>query len=166
MIYKGFMAGGHTNKGSGSNILCLPENPTWAKYDDSKNEARGYIYGTEFDTDHSRVGATKILGRQVDEDDFPCAVCLAPFFVTHMFPGMAGCLPGWSEQYTGYLVADYHDHSSNKGYECLDGSPEAINPKKSDNDQAAVYLVEARCGLLPCPPYVDGREVACAVCSK
>ena len=165
LVYRGYMAGGHFSKGSGSNLLCLPEIPTWGNYDDSGNTHRGYIYGTEINI-QPPAASEKIFGFQVNEHDFPCAVCETPCPITYMFPGRITCLPGWTVQYAGYLVSGYHGHSNNKDYECLDSAPEAVPKGNTNDDQSIVYLVEAKCGSLPCPPYVEGREIACVVCSK
>ena len=83
-----------------------------------------------------------------------------------MFPGRNTCFDAWTLQYAGYLMAGHFGHSNNKNFECLDSSPEAVPKGNTNDDQSIVYLVEAKCGSLPCPPYVEGREIACAVCSK
>lgn len=165
MVYRGYIGGGHVHKGGAANILCLPQNPTWANYDISSNSHRGYIYGTEIDI-RPEAASVKMFGYEVNEIDLPCAVCQTGFSVTHMFPGRASCFPGWTLQYKGYLVSDYNVHSSSKNYECLDAAPEAVPNGNSNDDQSIVYLVEAKCGSLPCPPYAEGKEIACAVCSK
>jgi len=68
--------------------------------------------------------------------------------------------------YSGYLVAAYIDHASSSEFICLDGDAEVI-PGGSDNDNGKIiYLADAACGFLTCPPYVDGRELTCVVCSK
>ena len=102
----------------------------------------------------------------IDNHDMPCAVCRTQFSVTHMFPGRAGCYQGWSQQYTGYLVSSYHGRSMDMVYYCIDANPESVPHGEKDDNQCVLYLVEAKCGVLPCPPYVDGREIACTVCSK
>lgn len=165
MVYKGYTAGGQFSKGSGANLLCLPENPTWGNYDDSDNSHRGYIFGTEIDI-RPQAASETIFGYQVNEHDLPCAVCQTQFSLTLMFPGRSTCFSGWSQQYAGYLVAGSHTHSNNKNYECLDGAPEAVPKGNTNDDQSILYLVEAKCGSLPCPPYVEGREIACVVCSR
>ena len=153
LVYRGYTSGGQFNKGSGANLLCLPENPSWGNYDDSGNTHRGYIFGTEIDI-QPQAASEKIFGYQVNEYDLPCAVCETKLPLTRMFPGRHTCFPGWTLQYAGYLVAGYHSHSANKNYECLDNAPEAV-PKENTND-----------GSLPCPPYVEGREIVCVVCSR
>lgn len=49
---------------------------------------------------------------------------------------------------------------------CFDSVPDTINGSGNNMDGYLVYQVEARCGSLKCPPYVEGREIVCAVCSK
>ena len=51
---------------------------------------------------------------------------------------------------------------------CVDKDPEYYdNGRGTSNDnQARLYPVEYRCGALPCPPYVDYREMLCVQCSK
>jgi len=45
-VVKGHAAGPHWEKGgSGSNFLCLPENPQWRNYIDGNQQLTGYIYG-------------------------------------------------------------------------------------------------------------------------
>ena len=164
MVYRGYTAGRHYTKGGGTSTLCLPEKPTWARYDDSSNSYRGYIWGAEIDMDVPSEG--KVFEQNVDGQDQPCVVCTTPRAVTHMFPGRANCFPGWSTEYTGYLMTNYKDRSHNMEYFCLDASPEGIPKGGASDHENVIYLVEAKCGSLPCPPYVEGREVACAVCSK
>ena len=48
---------------------------------------------------------------------------------------------------------------------CLDDDPETIQGGAADKNGALFYLTEARCGSLPCPNYIDGRELTCVVCS-
>ena len=52
-----------------------------------------------------------------------------------------------------------------KMFVCLDDDPETIQGGAADLNGALFYLTEARCGPLPCPNYVDGRELTCVVCS-
>ena len=101
------------------------------------------------------------------DEDVPCAVCMATS-VSIMIPARSNCYPGWNMEYTGYLMADYYAHPSATEYICVDADPEfvAIGQTSSNTNGHLLYLVEARCGTLVCPPYVDYRELACSVCSK
>ena len=94
MIYKGYTAGGQINKGSGANLLCLPENPSWRKHGDSLNTHRGYIFGTEIDIKPT-ADSEKMFGYRMNDNDLPCAVCQTEFSLTHMFAGQNTCFPGW-----------------------------------------------------------------------
>ena len=145
-------------------MLCLPDHPTWSKYKDGPDHDRSYIYGAEFDI----YGSTQsqLFDHVVNNQDQPCAVCQTRHAITRMFPGRADCYSGWSLEYSGYLMSNLHGHDLNLEYFCLDSSPEANAHGGTNDDQAIVYLVEAKCGSLPCPPYVEGREIACVQCSK
>ena len=46
-------------------------------------------------------------------------------------------------------------------YVCVDNAPEVIEGGAEDKDG-----VEAACGSLPCPSYVQGWEITCVVCTK
>ena len=51
-------------------------------------------------------------------------------------------------------------------YICVDKDPEVTWHGSKDENGNLLYIVEAACGSLTCLPYVNGRELACAVCSK
>jgi len=84
-----------------------------------------------------------------------------------MIAARTACYPGWTVEYTGYLMSGVTG-SSVYAYDhlCLDGNPEYLAHGGTNDNQHILYNVEAKCGSLPCPPYVEGRELACVVCSK
>ena len=45
-------------------------------------------------------------------------------------------------------------------------NPLAAAGGDADKDRAHIYHVEPRCGSLPCPPYVQKREMTCVVCTR
>ncbi|KAI8492990.1 hypothetical protein Bbelb_289940 [Branchiostoma belcheri] len=51
-------------------------------------------------------------------------------------------------------------------YVCVDGNPETVQGGQADQLAARFWPVEARCGSLPCPNHVEGREFTCVVCTK
>ena len=57
-------------------------------------------------------------------------------------------------------------HDNNKEFVCLDEEPEAVSGSHQDFDGALFYAVEGICGSLQCPPYVNGWELTCVVCTK
>lgn len=77
------------------------------------------------------------------------------------------CYKGWRLEYDGYLMAGYHKHKAGTMYKCVDKDPDTAPGFKSSTNQDGYlfYAVEARCGSLNCPPYTEGRELTCAVCS-
>ncbi|KAL3880006.1 hypothetical protein ACJMK2_032278 [Sinanodonta woodiana] len=167
LVYKGYMAGSdHTQTGNGPNNLCLPEDPTWAKYQDKTSDSayRAYVYGTEYEIGGS--GTFTPFSPDLLENDVPCAVCRTTRSSSIMIPGRTNCYSGWTVEYSGYLVSMLYGHASPVEYVCLDGNPESIDGGIANTNGHLVYLVEVICGALRCPPYVNGRELACVVCSK
>ncbi|KAL3880010.1 hypothetical protein ACJMK2_032282 [Sinanodonta woodiana] len=167
LIYKGYMAGSdHRQTGNGPNNLCLPEDPTWAKYQDgtSDGDHRGRVYGTEYEIGGS--GTYTPFSTNLLDNDVPCAVCQTTRLSSIMIPGRTNCYSGWTVEYSGYLVSMYHSHASPLEYVCLDGNPESIDGGIANLNGHMIYLVDVICGALRCPPYVNGRELACVVCSK
>uniref|UniRef100_K1PYU7 Short-chain collagen C4 n=1 Tax=Magallana gigas TaxID=29159 RepID=K1PYU7_MAGGI len=76
------------------------------------------------------------------------------------------CYKGWKLEYHGYLMAGYYNHDAGTTYTCVDSYPDALHGGATNKDGKLFYMVEAACGSLKCPPYVAGRELVCAVCSK
>lgn len=82
-----------------------------------------------------------------------------------MIPGRNECLPGMHLEYQGYLMAGHHGHASASEFICVDEAPESTEAGFRDENGKILYVVEAVCGSLPCPEYVEGRELTCAVCT-
>lgn len=76
------------------------------------------------------------------------------------------CYKGWTLEYYGYLMAGYYGHPAGTTYTCVDSRPDTLHGGSKNKDGKLFYLVEATCGSMKCPPYVKGRELVCAVCSK
>ncbi|XP_045194663.2 uncharacterized protein LOC123550298 [Mercenaria mercenaria] len=166
-IYKGYMAGDKWNEyGGGANNLCLPDDPTWNQYVDGYNSG-STIYGTEIELD-STV-SSKLFGKQTVNQDIPCAVCRSARASHVMLPARANCYPGWTEEYGGYLISSHQGWKASSDFVCLDSGLEFVPHGSGNDDDHVVKPVEVRCGTLgslPCPPFVDGRELACVVCTK
>ena len=62
------------------------------------------------------------------------------------------------------MSGDHKTHSATDYY-CIDKEPENVTGGRND-DGKVLYFVETRCGSLKCPPYVNGRELTCVICSK
>ena len=162
MLYKGYMAGKHWSTfGSGTNSLCLPEVPSWAEHIDGyQNGAK--IYGTQIEIDGTL--SSKMFGSNVHNHDMSCTMCTSERASVAMFPGFSKCLAGWTKEYQGYLVASHPSHKGSSDFVCLDA--DFVKDRHRGNSEHVIRPVEVQCGIIPCPPYVDGREVACVVCSK
>ncbi|XP_053374037.1 uncharacterized protein LOC123530928 [Mercenaria mercenaria] len=164
MVYKGYAGGGHYDKrGAASNYLCLPEEPVWGVYEDSE-QVSGTVYGAEYELKERHMD--KFFGKTLLAKDVPCCVCRTnrPSVIT--LPGRNICNDGWTLEYSGYLTSGHENDQATTEFVCLDGEPGFIGGGPSNANGKLFYFVEARCGSLRCPPYVNGRELTCAVCSK
>ena len=163
-LYTGVAAGSlYSHAGGGANTQCLSLDPTWGYYSDGLQGA-SYIYGTEYQLEH---GIQPFVNKGLHDYDVPCALCYASNNNTQfMLPGRNSCPSRWSTAYYGYLMADHYGRSTGRyTYVCVDHNAEPIGSSSSLNGNL-FYPVEAVCGSLPCPPYVNGRELTCAVCTK
>ncbi|XP_052782804.1 short-chain collagen C4-like [Mya arenaria] len=166
LVYRGFAGGSfYTDNGGASNYLCLPEKPEWGNYDDKENGDSALVYGGEFQLnnresffDHADVG-------NIYQQDVPCAVCKTERSSLMMIPAKRNCFDGWTKEYEGYLAAGSIATTAPSEYVCLDGKPEILYGGGTNTNGKLFYIAEARCGSLRCPPYVNGRELTCAVCT-
>ena len=166
VVYSGYAAGGHyTHAGASPNILCLPRDPVWGKYDDSLNSVGGYIYGVEYEQDNGRDQS--IFGKSLHQQDAPCVVCEVKQRTRQlMISGRTTCYDGWTREYWGYLMTGHYKHTAQEDYHCIDEDPESLPGGHVNHNGYLLYFVEVRCDALKCPPYVKGRELACVVCTK
>ena len=175
-MFEGYAAGGAYNKGgSGSNFLCLPEDPQWKTYINGDQHATAAIFGVEYQLHNSGVNYNNIFsesnngGNPLASNPASCALCYVGGRSTvAMIPARTQCPDGWNTEYAGYLAADHtgsvgaHQRSS---YMCWDEAPEVAVGGTSQH-QAVIYPVEVHCGSLPCSTFITGRELTCVVCSK
>ena len=82
-----------------------------------------------------------------------------------MIPAKTTCPPSWTQEYFGYLMSAYFNDPRSM-YECIDYNAEAVKYDKGYTGKAAFYFVESRCEGIACPPYGEGRELSCTVCTK
>ncbi|XP_036366812.1 uncharacterized protein LOC118767013 [Octopus sinensis] len=169
LVYDGVVGGQfYSHTGGGSNLLCLPNDPIWANYTTEVEEG-GYIYGSEYELNFYPTNKLFSFANaeSIHEHNVPCAVCLTRQpAVVMMLPARTKCYPGWTIEYSGYLMTEYYKHKGRHEYVCVDYAPEADPAGYRNEDGALLYFVQAACGSLPCPPYVNGRELTCVVCSK
>ncbi|XP_052820146.1 uncharacterized protein LOC128245970, partial [Mya arenaria] len=167
LVYAGYTAGSSWDLHGAADYLCLTSQPIWGVYNDGRSSAG--IYGTEYqfhEQGFTHLGA-EFFEKALGDHDAPCAVCRTSRETTLMIPGRNQCYPGWTKEYAGYLVSgEYAGALSVTNYACLDASAETENSDYPDKNGRLMYIVESVCGSLPCPPYVQYREITCVVCSK
>ena len=96
----------------------------------------------------------------------PCALCLIYTRGTVlMIPGKYTCPSHWTREYYGYLMSERFSHPSPSTFECIDRYAESIIGTGSNTYGGIFEHVESRCGNPLCPPYIDGRELTCVVCT-
>jgi len=166
ITFEGHAAGPRYDQGgSGSNFLCLHEDPQWKTYIDG-DQNYGEIYGVQYELSSNSVfSKSNNGGNSLDEKPAPCAVCYVGGRSTIlMVPARTQCPDGWTMEYAGYL-ASAHSNEKRSSYMCLDETPE-VSVGATEQNQATIFPVEVFCGSLPCSVYHDGRELTCVVCSK
>lgn len=165
-VYAGITGGSFFSvHGGGSNPLCLPMDPLWGEYNENVEKA-SKLYGAEYESpsgfDFANAG-----GRTLQDHNIPCVVCRSPTRAsTLMVPARNICYGDWHVEYTGYLMSSHPGHQGRTQFICVDGRPESDPAGFRDENGALFYNVEGFCGSLPCPPYVQRREIVCAVCTK
>eukprot|EP00058_Branchiostoma_floridae_P013328 XP_002598816.1 hypothetical protein BRAFLDRAFT_74507 [Branchiostoma floridae] len=158
------IAGGsfYAHSGGGANYVCLPKEPEWGVFTDG-NQGTAYMAGAEYELID---GNNPFQGTSLHDHDVPCAVChVASRGSKLMIPARLSCPSGWTREYKGYLMTEHRTRFRTE-FVCMDGEPETRPGGELDQNGALLYPVEASCGALPCPSYVQGRELTCVVCTK
>ena len=163
-VYSGFSTGGsYHDTGAATNHLCLPPDPLWDYYTDTV-DSHGKIYGAEYE--FSSINSQPYFGgNNLHDEDVPCSVCRSPRQNVAMIPGRNACYKGLSLEFKGYLVSGYDGDNSGSEYICLDSHADIIIGGHGNKNGVLLNFVEGICGSLKCPPYVNGRELTCVVCS-
>ena len=152
-----------TLHGGGAEYLCLPSEPQWTGDEVDGLQFNTYIYGVEY--------FGHLLPNILPDSDrhmgVPCSVCETE---NHnqllMVPAATSCPAGWTKQYLGYLMAERYTHASSSNYICVTRQYETMTETPRFQTSGYVATVEAVCTSLPCPNYVQGRELPCVVCTK
>ena len=159
LLYEGITGGSHhTHTGGGANYVCLPKVPQYMST--TVPSYSSLMYGTEYEV-------VNIIFPGKDNHNAPCAVCYTSTkSVKLMIPARTSCPSSWTIEYKGYLMAEWHNHASNRVYECVDENPESIDGSGANDNDAVFYFTASTCNGLPCPPYVNNRAITCVVCTK
>ena len=123
----GYVGGSrYSQRGGASNYVCLTSDPIYAKYQSGYQNYRARIFGAEYET-----FATGIYPSSLYNHDIPCAVChVTKHAAQIMVPGRNVCPAGWTCEYKGYLMAEYHNHYRTM-YTCVDENPDYEEPTQT-----------------------------------
>ena len=160
LVYKGRAGGAHyKHTGSASNYICMPDDPEY--YSDGTPSTRSaLVYGSEYQTAGSPLAA-------LNDDNVPCAVCLAPRQTVLMLPAKQSCPSQWTREYNGYLMAGRYKHVSPKTFVCVDKDAQAVTGEAGNHNGALFYHTKAgSCNGLECPPYDLTKDLSCVVCTR
>ena len=163
LVYEGTVVGSRYNQAGSSEYLCLHNKPEFHPTNPGHQHYRAKLYGTEYSFISAPSGVQKLHNH-----DVPCAVCYTASRSTKItIPGRITCPNTWIKEYNGYLMTAtiFPDHRSRVPI-CVDLNAEAIAGSSSQRDTSWLYLVETACDGIKCPPYSDGAELACVVCTK
>ena len=151
------------SRGGGIDFQCLPSDPEWTGDEVTGNQANNYIHGVEY----YAASLAKIIPSGEIFTGMPCSVCEVHHHHQQlMIPAKTSCPGGWVMQYTGYLMAERSGHISPSNYVCVNKEFEKLTGSTGNQPSGYVNPVEAVCGALPCPPYQQGYELSCVVCTK
>ena len=140
--------------------MCLTRDPIYEKHQ-SGSYLRATIYGAEYQT-----YSAGIYPSSLHDHDVPCAVCHVTTRASQMMiPGRNVCPAGWTREYKGYLIAEYYKDYRTM-YTCMDENPDYTRGSHANLDGVLFYFVEGVCGSLPCKPYIAGKKLTCAVCTR
>ena len=159
-IYNSITAGSyHGHTGGGSNYICMVKE---VKYDPGAvtRGSGSHIYGTEYETAGNALNS-------LHNHNVPCAAChVTTRSAQLMIPGIDRCPGGWTSEYTGWLMSERHNHKRTM-YVCVDKDAQALPGLRADNDDTLLYHTSVNCNHgIPCPPYVNHKDLACVVCTK
>ena len=160
-VYSGRAGGNKYNfRGAGANHLCMPDDPEYAEYGTG---IQGYstIYGVEY-RPNSAQPLFSLRGHNV-----PCSVCYTEHRgAVQMIPAKLECPSHWTEEYKGYLMCSNNFHFRST-YECVDIEPGSVPGLDAEAVyNAFLYHVEPTGSGLASPPYDEGKELTCIVCSR
>ena len=159
LVYEGIMAGSAWNDtGGSSNYDCLHIQPEFlATTPGVQFDGRGFIYATEY-----QIRDNPPAFGNMRYHDVPCSVCYSSGRTA--IPGRTSCPSSWTREYYGYWMAAKNTRNSRVPV-CVDVNAQPVPNSQTNYYASELYFLETRCPGL-CPPYSDGAEVTCVVCTK
>lgn len=165
IMYSGKMGGSQFNEGGGYNPQCFPLSPEYLETSGRSGHMPGLmeIKAAGYQITHGTLNTNKKL----TNERVPCSVCMAKHRASIlMIPGNTRCPDSaWTEEYVGYLMAE-HQNNKRSEFICVDKHAEPTDTLKSTNGFVLHHQAIKCSNFGNCPPYKDGEELACVLCSK
>jgi hypothetical protein len=163
VLYKGYAAGPAYNEaGGGADLLCVHDTPQWYR-PITAVAGTSNVWSFSYRDVSGLFDLINSGYLPLDHHIIPCAVChIQTRSHQIMIPARRECPAGWSREYWGYLLSTHRTYPKGM-FTCVDEAPESAGAYNGNN---WLYPVESRCPGFKCPPYVNGYEVTCVVCSK
>ena len=157
------MAGSDHREGGTATYLCLHPQPEFLLTTAGLQDLRGRLYGTEYEALSDPPTFSSMLRHEA-----PCAVCHTPARCTTItIPGRISCPTSWTREYYGYLMNNARrSEQKSRVPVCIDENAESVPGSATPHVRSLLYFIEATCLGINCPPYFDGAEITCAVCTK
>ena len=160
-VHSGSVGKSYYSQGGGVNYLCLPDEPEFPDGATAGRQSGSYVYGTEYERRDS-----PLMDQDLHDNDVPCAVCdVSGRTKKLLIPAKLSCPSGWTKEYQGLLMSQSYTHAGSE-YICVADGMESVDGGSNSRQGALLVVVEAVCGSLKCPPYMDGYEIACVLCTK
>ena len=163
LVYEGAVVGSRYNDAGTAEYLCLHNEPEFLQTTPGQQIGRTKLYGTEYQAIDNSPAFTYI-----SRHDAPCSVCYTPSRSTKItIPGRITCPDSWTREYYGYLMTEkYHTGHQSRVPICVDVNAEAVDGSAAQTVTSLLYFMETTCTGIRCPPYSNGAEIACVVCTK
>ena len=162
-MYEGLAVGSAYNEAGTADYLCLHMKPQFIRPAAGLQAARARLYGTEYESLHSPPAYANMF-----RHDAPCSVCYTPYRGTKItVPGRITCPTSWTKEYHGFLMSmSYHPGRGSREAVCVDIGAQSVAGSAAHGVKSLFYFIEATCTGIKCPPYSNGAEITCVVCTK
>ena len=179
ILIVGRVAASHyTDKGGGSNYLCLPDHPLYTNPANISEDQTAHLYPVKYGKlmkIFNRFGPELLrkfppsvrekFTRTLDFKDVPCAVCQVDGATSVlMIPANNVCPRRWSRQYHGYLMSQKHDYGKTE-FICVDIEARGIPNTQNSNGNAFLHLTEFKCSGPSCKGFFRNQALPCTVCT-
>lgn len=156
------MAGSAKNQAGSAEYLCLHEQPQYLSTTQGVQTQRSYLYGTEYGAVDSPPAFSNLV-----YCDIPCSVCYASARSAQItIPGRITCPSTWLREYYGYLMTEGFSNDGSRVPVCVDVNADGVPASQSPIGQSVLLFIENSCQGIACPPYTNGAEITCVVCTK